>query len=360
MLRTMRSAAWIIFAFAVTAVPGVGQTAFARPAASAAPSVGVGGRAPSCAQLPQQLDLTTLSDAELLAYGLPLRADVLAQLPAWTRRLASRPQHVCARPYPIPGGYSSLAHHSDAAPATAPAGSMLPATTGYLSTNWAGNVAYAGRGTYRQAEVTFYVPHVTGTTGASASAWAGVGGDGGHTKQGSLVLVQAGVQVSVLLGGGQFNKSWVEVYPQVGPHDLPLCRLNTGDEVYVYVESNLGNDGYDYFYMDNITANCYHSCTVHTNNNSVPDTCGFTGGPGYNSDSGTGECILERNGRYPVAQWDGNHWRQYVCAMNSSPINHLTHDYYSLVNTFSLKKVLVYPGSLDANGDFDHIWKQAN
>ena len=39
------------------------------------------GSAPSCAQLPQRFDLSIASDAQLLAYGLPERAEVLEQLP---------------------------------------------------------------------------------------------------------------------------------------------------------------------------------------------------------------------------------------------------------------------------------------
>lgn len=48
-----------------------------------------------------------------------------------------------------------------------------------------------------------------------------------------------------------------------------------------YVSSNLNNDGYNYFEIENVTINNYNSYT-HT-----------TGNGAYFSDSATGECTLE-------------------------------------------------------------------
>ncbi len=140
-------------------------------------------------------------------------------------------------------------------------------------------------------------------------------------------------------------------------YNLPLCRLSVGDSVDVFLTSNLENDGYDYFAMTNYTANCYNSCYVHTNNNSIHDTCGFSGGASFNSDSPTGECIAERVGGARIAQWNppGHKWRQHFCMMNATKIGALTHLYYYIVN--SSGQTLVYPGPIDnTHGSFDQVW----
>lgn len=125
----------------------------------------------------------------------------------------------------------------------------------------------------------------------------------------------------------------------------------------MFLTSNLENDGYDYFAMTNYTANCYNSCYVHTNNNSIHDTCGFSGGASFNSDSPTGECIAERVGGARIAQWNppGHKWRQHFCMMNATKIGALTHLYYYIVN--SSGQTLVYPGPIDnTHGSFDQVW----
>jgi hypothetical protein len=352
MRRSPRYAAWIICALAVAIVPNVSIATFGPSTALAAPAARASASAPSCAQLPQHLDLRTASDAQLLAYGLPTHAAVLADLSHWTQWLASRPVRDCAQPDVVNQNGAPLNIGSTNALAP-PSGTVVPTMSGYRSSNWSGNVATAARGTYRKAEVTIQVPSITGTVDDIASAWTGVGGDSQITSPN--VLVQAGVYVQKK-SSGQRNVSWVEVYPQVAAYNLPLCRLDVGDTVDVYVTSNLNNDGYDYFELTNTTASCYNSCTVHTNNTGIHDTCGFSGGSGYNSDSATGECIVERVDGLPIAQWNppGHEWRQHYCDINGTEIGALTHRYYTIVD--STGDTLVYPGSLNSYGSFNQVW----
>jgi hypothetical protein len=333
-------------AFLILGVILVGTQFITRPASAAdpmpTPTLNSGSDS-QCVQIPPQTDLSTLSDAQLFAYGLPGHAEVMSQLDRWTSWLATGPQRECDLPMVGTRPASALPNEQ-------------PDVSGVTSSNWAGNVATGARGTYREAEVTFYVPTITGSDGDIASGWTGVGGGGSTSPQ---VLVQAGVDVTKTLTGTH-KESWVEVYPNVATYDLPLCRVNTGDKIDVYVSSNFGNDGYDYFNITNFTAHCDNSCYVHTDNTSIRDTCGFTGGHSFNTDAATGECIAERVGGARVAQWNApsHTWRQYSCLMSGKPIMALTHHYDTLVNSHNSR--LVYPGSLDAAGDFDFVWVAAS
>ena len=134
--------------------------------------------------------------------------------------------------------------------------------------------------------------------------------------------------------------------------DLPLCRLNTGDKVYAFIDSNDNNNGKDYFYLDNVSANCYNS---HTETNHS-----------YFSDSATGECIAERTGNNSGGYYylpDFNTEQFSGCTIDTNtdvePIGYWTHVYHTMTSDgTSSGTVLAYPGALTNGGyDFPVYWK---
>lgn len=236
---------------------------------------------------------------------------------------------------------------------------------------WAGNQAIGkGPGAYKFAGLTFNIPSINrGTSNAEVAAWVGVGGDGFDIK--TPVLVQAGVITSVK-NGGQFNESVIEVANNVLAQNFPLCRLNTGDTIYSYVESNVNSDGYDYFYMYNFNGNngngCYNSCYLSTDKAppSGAPLCGFKGGHSFNSDSATGECIVERISAgndyyYPLAQFNSpsNVISMNGCFINGLGIGAQSHDYYVVENIVSV--LLAGCGSISSdNASFPVYWYQSS
>lgn len=221
-----------------------------------------------CLQPPQNVDLMTLSDVQLSLYGLPLRATLDQQPALWEARLSHAKHRAC--------GSSPDPNHFSASPTTTHA----PNVTNQTDPHWADNEAYGSRATYKQAGVDFNVPTVTNIhANHYVVVWAGVGGDATVTSP--TELVQAGVLVQQNSSGGQSNIAFWQVPPAYSSiQDFNLSRVNAGDSIVVYVSSNLNNDGYDYFFVQDTSgnANDYGSKTLYTD---------F-------SDSATGECVVER------------------------------------------------------------------
>lgn len=303
-----------------------------------------------------QVDLSTLSDAQLAAYGLPPHASVVQDIAHWTQivRTATR---VCLPAQPSHRHGHLLGDH-----VLSGGSCSAEPTTQCRNYEWAGNEANGSRGTYGKAEVTFNVANVSlANVGDIASSWAGVGGDTFWIGS-SAVVVQAGVDAeNVCCFGNQSNTSWIDVEPNLGgSRNLPLCRLSTGDQIYVEAESNFNGSGEDYFFIQNISAGCYNSCSIHTTNNNQQDTCGVTGGPSFNSDSATGECIVERLNA-GLAQWNspGHKLSQTGCRMNNTNIGSLSHHYNVIINASN--QVLAGVSSLYNGGSAqDLIWYQTS
>src|ERR1700690_4244297 len=183
-----------------------------------------------CIQPPANLNMKTLSDAQLAEYGLPGRPVLESDPALWSRLLAHY-------------------HHRACGTRPAPPGPKYRETSGSGS-NWAGNYATAGRGTFKAATVTFTVPSVTCCENyAEVSFWAGVGGVGSPS---STALVQAGVSTEIM-PTYRYNYAWYEVVnPSCDvnncyPVNLNLPDVYPGTTLTVYVSSNYENDGYDYF-----------------------------------------------------------------------------------------------------------------
>ncbi len=294
----------------------------------------------ACPQPPQNVDLMTLSDAQLQLYGLPPH-QVLNQDPKeWSYLLAHAHHRDCGST-PDSHKHTQLPH---------------PRQSGIIngtSPNWAGNVAYGSRGTYREAAVDFYIPTLAPVVNDSwVSIWAGVGGDGTQTSPAKVV--QAGV-VSTFYPTYQVNEGWWEVYPGYD-EQIFLIDLHSGDHIHVYISSNLNNDGYDYFFVQDITQNYYNTHQDTTSQDF--------------SDSATGECIVERplddSGQLdPLAEFNppGHVEQISSCDIANStgqyqPIGNWPHYSYTMVNG---SKTLAYPGSITNGGlNFPVTWAASN
>lgn len=279
----------------------------------------------SCLQPPSNVNLLTLSDQTLASYGLPSHAIMDMSLSQWERVLTHAKQHTC-------GSFPGKLHRSSPIP-----------YSGGGSSNWAGNLASGSRGTYREASADFNVPSISfSNSSAAAVNWAGVGGDGSNT-----VLVQAGVDTYISNGKQQNESFWEEVGTGIDTYEvnLPLNRLNPGDEVYTFAESNLSGDGYNYFYIANETSNSYNSYTLRNN---------------IFSDSATGECLLERpsvgGNLTPLLELNPNGnpknsetFNDCVITTNagSNGIGNYSHYYY---NMYDGNTLLAHPGPITNSG----------
>ncbi len=145
--------------------------------------------------------------------------------------------------------------------------------------NWAGYEALGLSGTFNKAQVYFTIPSLNPSTQGATSEWVGIGGE--PTVTNSPVLVQAGVDSFMDSSRSQSNEAWIEVADTFPSRDVQFLHgLHRGDSIYVYVESNVNNSGYDKFYIQNITTHEGHWF-------SLP-------GRQYITDGASGECILER------------------------------------------------------------------
>lgn len=328
-LRASRSLVFLVI--------GLCTLVFAQPSALAANSskaLPQGSGSQTCAQPPQNVDLMTLSDAQLRLYGLP-QHNALDNNPAqWSVVLAHAKYHYCTS---SPGVNAAAEENSPAA----------PDVTESFSSSWAGNVATGARGTYRLAEVTFKVPTVSSPHSSNAAFWAGVGG----AVSSPFGLVQAGVTVSVSSSGAQTNQAWWEI---VGTPANPLPQyfsfaVHTGDTIMAYVDSNLDNDGYNTFFVDDETTGGYGSPTNP---------------PTYFSDSATGECIAEKHTSPPLSDFGTVDLDSCILGTSSTAtqgIGDWPHFYYACTsNGTSTGTKLISVGSITNSEDYAVIWRAAS
>jgi hypothetical protein len=290
----------------------------------------------------------------------------------------------CAQFAPISGVLTAhsalpiadLGLHSAPTTSALPRLSLCPAPGSRLYGNWADNETVQSgctRGVYRQGGMEFYVPNINfAISSAQVGIWFGLGGDPDVT--GSSVLVQAGVWISQR-NGVQYNESFWEVAPGFKyAQNLPLCRLRAGDLIDVAVQSNLYNDGYDYFYMANVTAGCSNACQLDTTGSrpSYGSCAGVTGSKAYNSDGATGECAIEQlrnlstGSLIPLAEWGGTgpgeSWSNMMlrgCVVNGTAIGSQSHLYEEIQG--SSGSIISWPNSIDSTGqNFNVHWDNWN
>lgn len=162
--------------------------------------------------------------------------------------------------------------------------------------------------------------------------------------------MQAGVSTTYYKGT-LYIESWWEVYPEYDSVQLlPIGAISAGNTIYAYAESNLNNDGYNYFFIQNQSTSSYNDKTVF----------------GLFSDSATGECIVERpqiKGFVPpLLEFNPNGNPKDTEALDSCTIStnsgsngigNYPHYYFSMYNGNDL---LAYPESITGNG-YDYLVK---
>lgn len=145
--------------------------------------------------------------------------------------------------------------------------------------NWAGYESLDRSGTFKKAQAYFTIPSLNPSTQGATSEWIGIGGEPDVTH--SPVLVQAGEDSFMDSSGSQSNEAWIEVADTFPSRNVQFIHgLHRGDSIYVYVESNANNSGYDKFYIRNITTHEEHASSLS--------------GRQYIADGASGECILEQ------------------------------------------------------------------
>ncbi len=155
--------------------------------------------------------------------------------------------------------------------ASFPFHSAMPVHANALtSDSWAGYEARGARGTYTEVNTYFTVPSLAPIAGTSVAIWAGVGSRIGTTYP--RELVQAGIASFVDASTGtQVNQAFWEVYgdgttniEQYFPQSV--LSVQTGDLIWVYVTSNVGNNGQDYFIVKDMTTGKSASITLNDPN----------------------------------------------------------------------------------------------
>jgi hypothetical protein len=167
---------------------------------------------------------------------------------------------------------------STATPNTHAAGTAppLPSPTNSQSLNWSGYEAIGSLGTFLRTQCTFKVP--TLRSRGEVSLWCGLGGDpvginptNPDKGKKQAVLVQAGVDSCLGLScpGGNLNIEhsyvWWEIADALVVQPISFSQgIHNGDTIYFYITSNLNKDGFDKFFIRNITTKEIHTIIVNS------------------------------------------------------------------------------------------------
>ena len=289
----------------------------------------------TCLQPPQHMHLSTLTDQQLVSYGLPIHAIIAKNPQQWAKNFAHLKHRTCS-------SSATTTTHRALKFTNCALGTMCHSNT------WSGNEAGDNPGTFRTAEVSFVVPTIqTSDKNSAVSIWAGIGGD--TTFTGNSVLVQVGVVSSVNSAGQQVNESFWEVEPTQGAAQaLPLQSLAAGDQVYGEADSNDAFSGYNYFYIEDDTVGDY---TSH-----VDAATPF-------SHSSTAECIVERptvSGKptdlanFTTVSFTGCDFTRFLSDGTSDVqgVGNIPHSYYTMFDTgVTPNKQLDGVGPIDSTGE---------
>jgi len=197
-----------------------------------------------------------------------------------------------------------------AIPSTHAAASAVPSTT--FSSNWSGYEATAPLGSFKKSQCAFKVPAIKSS--GDVSAWCGLGGDPNSVNptnptQGAkdAVLVQAGMDACLnsnsctgnCTRNVQCNSLWWEIADALVVQPIRFNKkIAVGDSIYVYVESNLHNNGTDIFFLQDRTTHESHKIIATrqgvTKDGQPTRIVGPQNGFPIVSDGGSAECIVER------------------------------------------------------------------
>jgi Peptidase A4 family len=280
-----------------------------------------------------------LSDTQLKSYGLPSRASMAKDSARWQQVLSHAKQRSCA---------TSVAHPNIHSSARVSQRSSTPSDVWESKTsNWSGNEADAGRGTFTWGSLQITVPTVVGPPGDHMATWIGVGD--GLTDP--TVLVQAGIDSWIDGNGRQQNTTWWEVVPGFPMMELSIGTVNPGDTFYVAAESNYQSSNDDFFFLEDMTTGVYNSYTLQ--------------GSQYLSDSASAECIVERpsinGGNASLAEFNPpSHSINIIgCAAGTNSgangVGNVNHHYVTMWSD-DFSRELAFPGSITNGWDYPTYW----
>jgi hypothetical protein len=294
----------------------------------------------SCLQPPTNVNLLTLSDAQLALYGFPAHAVINQDRPRWENTLAYARHRVCG---------SSPATSAQRI-VNGPTGTQMANVTvsKQYGFHWGGDSSYWSSGAFRSAVANFYVPALqpsSPTQNSYVSFWVGLGGDAARAGSSAYELIQAGISMQVTPNGTQTATAfWENEGAKGSTGQQPLgFSVAAHDYIFADVTSNLGGDGYNSYTVDDETSGRYN--TVFFSN--------------YFTDGETGECIAEVNFGL-LADFGTEEFYGCTIGTNSitNTINNWNHYYWIPTTTgTSSGTVLITAGPISSTGNFNVVWK---
>lgn len=280
-------------------------------------------------------DPLTAGNAELEANGYPFRPSGGSELSVWNAYVKTRPtlntrcsdrqerKGVTHGPHPL-----KLL--------TTKAQTGQSAASGYVSHNWAGNVASGG---YTDAVGTWTLPTARpgdGGNGGNSTTWAAVG----TGNSSSYPLVQAGTQASYPSkgsSGSPIYTIWWEVFPQLSEQDQ-VQGVHPGDAISIHVQLRANYAG---LHVVDLTQN-YNKLFQYTTGRFGPD--------------GKAEWIYERGPdrcyfgscTYPPLANAPTRFTYAAASSNTSPlvpVGNTSHNYLFMYSC-SGGLELAYPGAI--------------
>ncbi len=292
----------------------------------------------SCLQPPTNVNLSTLSDAQLALYGFPAHTAMNQDRARWEGALAHARHRICG------SSTATSAQQRVNGPADGQIANVVASKR--FGFHWAGDSAYSSRNTFNDVSDTFYVPALQpslyGT--ASVSFWVGLGGDP-QSAGTAWQLVQAGIDLSITSGGVQSGSAfWEAVSASHDTFAQPLgFSVRVRDYIYSEAASYSGSGGYDLYLVEDETTGVYNSYT-----------------PGSPiSDGATAECMAEVNSA-TLADFGTETLNRCYIGYHSSTyatINNLNHYYWiPTSNGISSGTARITAGPISSAGTFNVVW----
>ncbi len=304
----------------------------------------------SCLQPPANVDLTTLSDAQLAVYGLPARARYQGRLAYWKKLIQHAKHRYCGPLVKLNKQFSHETLHR-------------PYTREIDNDTWAGNIAIDH--SYNEVESTWNVPCVSTSSYRPAEVyqWVGLGGDGAdYSNQGTdyHTLEQAGTGSGINTDGSTYYFAWFEDVPY-DAYAIPTTNYSSryvtycADSMYVYLDSNLSYSRKVYYYIEDVTQDWY-----------FPHQEG-SGSYSWLTDGSSAEWIVERPGTVPTALADFSLTEAYFGSAQtlrsgaSLYVGQTTHNYANMYNYDSCSRAdcgteLAYPGPIINGGQDFYVY----
>lgn len=291
-----------------------------------------------CEQPPSNVDLTQLSDSDLIQYGLPGKSQFRGREAFWADLLHHSKHRACASPS------NGLSHNSFS----------RISNSNENNPNWAGYIGkWDNSNYYTHVEAQWYVPSLNLSKSPNpslSSTWVGIGGDpsdgGGNLFQAGTDSIDCKNLSGYYCPNGTDYHAWLEYVftNNTGPGELETFSVNPGDNVYAYVD-----------YSSNQTV-------MHINDwvNGWYSNYYAT----YSDQGRTGEWVTERNSYgntlYPLADFTSVAFVAAHTTDNGSSISVGSTDHNTLILTDPYGgHTLAYPGSI-SNDYFVNYWQASS